>query len=131
AGDRSCAMEVSSHALELDRVASTSFAAAAFTNLSQDHLDFHPDMEHYYRAKARLFESTPGAVNVGDPWGRRLAGEAGGRVLRYSRAREGADVRPQALEIGPGGLISLIARTPRGALPLDVRLRGGFNVENV
>jgi UDP-N-acetylmuramoyl-L-alanyl-D-glutamate--2,6-diaminopimelate ligase len=131
AGDRSCAMEVSSHALELDRVGSVRFAAAAFTNLTQDHLDFHPDMEAYFAAKAKLFVEAPGAINVGDPWGRRLAGEAGGRVLTYTRAGEDADVRPHAVEIGAGGVISLIASTPRGALPLDVRLRGGFNVENV
>ena len=131
AGDTACVMEVSSHALELDRVAGVRFAAVAFTNLTQDHLDFHPDMEHYFLAKARLFEAAPAAINIDDPYGRRLAGEAGGAVLTYARADADADVRPHAVEIGPGGLISLIATTPRGALPLDVRLRGGFNVENV
>jgi UDP-N-acetylmuramoyl-L-alanyl-D-glutamate--2,6-diaminopimelate ligase len=131
AGDRSCAMEVSSHALELDRVTGVSFAVAAFTNLTQDHLDFHPDMEHYYAAKARLFAEAPAAINIGDDWGRRLAGEAGGRVLTYAASGDEADVRPQAVEIGAGGVISMIARTPHGMLPLDVRLRGAFNVENV
>jgi UDP-N-acetylmuramoyl-L-alanyl-D-glutamate--2,6-diaminopimelate ligase len=131
AGDTACVMEVSSHALQLGRVARVRFAAAAFTNLTQDHLDFHPDMEHYFRAKARLFESAPAAVNVDDPYGRRLAGEAGGPLLTYARADAAAAVRPHAVEIGPGGVISLIATTPRGALPLDVGLRGGFNVENV
>jgi len=130
-GDTACVMEVSSHALELDRVAGVRFEAVAFTNLTQDHLDFHPDMEHYYRAKARLFESAPAAVNLGDPYGRRLAGEAGGPVLGYAREEADADVRPHAVEVGPGGVISLIATTPRGPLPLQVRLRGGFNVENV
>ncbi len=131
AGDRSCAIEVSSHALELERVADVRFAAAAFTNLTQDHLDFHHDMEHYYAAKARLFEHAPAAINIGDPYGARLAGEAGGPVVSYASGGDEADVRPHAVEIGPGGVISLIARTPRGILPLDVRLRGGFNVENV
>jgi UDP-N-acetylmuramoyl-L-alanyl-D-glutamate--2,6-diaminopimelate ligase len=131
AGDTACAMEVSSHALQLDRVAGVRFAAAAFTNLTQDHLDFHSDMEHYYRAKARLFESAPAAINLDDPYGRRLAAEAGGPVLTYARTDPGAGVRPHAVEIGPGGVISLIATTPRGPLPLDVRLRGGFNIENV
>jgi UDP-N-acetylmuramoyl-L-alanyl-D-glutamate--2,6-diaminopimelate ligase len=131
AGDTACVMEVSSHALELDRVAGVRFAAAAFTNLTQDHLDFHPDMEHYYMAKARLFETAPAAINIDDPYGHRLAGEAGGPILTYARANPDADVRPHAVEIGPGGVISLIATTPRGLLPLDVRLRGGFNVENV
>jgi UDP-N-acetylmuramoyl-L-alanyl-D-glutamate--2,6-diaminopimelate ligase len=130
AGDRACAMEVSSHALELERVSGVRFAAAGFTNLTQDHLDFHPDMEHYFAAKARLFRAAPGAINIDDPYGRRLAGIAAGPVLTYGRA-DAADVRPHAVEIGPGGTIGLIVSTPRGPLPLDVRLRGGFNVSNV
>src|ERR687894_1744205 len=76
AGDRACAMEVSSHALELHRVDGIHFAAAAFTNLSQDNLDFHPDMESYFRAKLRLFEEFPVGVPivvVDDRWGVRLA----------------------------------------------------------
>jgi UDP-N-acetylmuramoyl-L-alanyl-D-glutamate--2,6-diaminopimelate ligase len=132
AGDRACAMEVSSHALELHRVAGVRFAAAGFTNLTQDHLDFHPDMEAYFAAKARLFEEAPGAINVGDAYGRRLAGMAGGPVLTYAaRTDADADVRPHAVEVGAGGAIALIVSTPRGPIPLDVRLRGGFNVENV
>jgi UDP-N-acetylmuramoyl-L-alanyl-D-glutamate--2,6-diaminopimelate ligase len=132
AGDRACAMEVSSHALELERVAGVRFAAAGFTNLTQDHLDFHPDMEAYFAAKARLFREAPGAINVGDEYGRRLAGMAGGPVLTYAaRPDADADVRPHAVEVGAGGAIALIVSTPRGPIPLDVRLRGGFNVENV
>ncbi|HEY0388716.1 MAG TPA: UDP-N-acetylmuramoyl-L-alanyl-D-glutamate--2,6-diaminopimelate ligase [Gaiellales bacterium] len=133
AGDQSCAMEVSSHALELGRVAGTRFAAAGFTNLTQDHLDFHPTMEDYYAAKRRLFQAGewPAAVNLADGYGRRLAREANGPVLTYAAHGDEAAVRPNALEIGAGGAISLIALTPRGLLPLDVRLRGDFNVENV
>ena len=97
AGDRSCAMEVSSHALELRRADSLRFAAVAFTNLTQDHLDFHPDMEAYYLAKRRLFDDPvrPGAVNLGDAYGRRLAGEAAGPVLTYAASGDEADVRPR------------------------------------
>src|SRR5919202_5377991 len=75
AGDRSCAMEASSHASELHRLDRVRFAALLFTNPSQGHLDFHGTMERYFEAKRRLFvESRPPAViNVGDPWGRRLA----------------------------------------------------------
>jgi|tagenome__1003787_1003787.scaffolds.fasta_scaffold20921735_2 UDP-N-acetylmuramoyl-L-alanyl-D-glutamate--2,6-diaminopimelate ligase len=131
-GDRSCSMEVSSHALELHRVDGVSFACAAFTNLTQDHLDFHPTMEDYYLAKRRLFEGPwPAAVNVGNDYGRRLAGETAGPVLSYAAHGDDADVRPHMVEVGPAGAISLVARTPRGLLPLDVRLRGHFNVENV
>ncbi len=92
-GDRACAMEVSSHALELGRVGAIGFAAAVFTNLTQDHLDFHASMEDYFQAKRRLFvpvgpgdasqlgrEEAPGVsvINIGDPYGRRLAAEAQG-----------------------------------------------------
>ena len=76
AGDRSCAMEASSHASELHRLDRVRFAVLVFTNLSQDHLDFHGDMESYFQAKRRLFvEAPPAAVNVGDEYGRRLAAE--------------------------------------------------------
>ncbi|HXC23907.1 MAG TPA: Mur ligase family protein, partial [Solirubrobacteraceae bacterium] len=81
-GQHSCAMEVSSHALELGRVDCVRFAAAIFTNLTQDHLDFHETMEDYFQAKRRLFvppiaQAKPGVaiVNLDDLYGRRLAAE--------------------------------------------------------
>ncbi len=80
-GDRACVMEVSSHALALGRADAIQFDAAAFTNLTQDHLDFHADMDDYFAAKRLLFVpgeggTAPGgaAVNVDDPYGARLAG---------------------------------------------------------
>src|SRR5438094_4369212 len=78
AGDRSCAMEASSHASELHRLDRVRFAVLVFTNLSQDHLDFHGDMETYFEAKRRLFLAEPrpvAVINVGDEYGRRLAEE--------------------------------------------------------
>ena len=81
AGDRACAMEVSSHALELRRVDGVRFAVAAFTNLSQDHLDFHPDMETYYAAKERLFAEFDDRAH-GDRRRRRLGPAPGRRVPR-------------------------------------------------
>src|SRR5262245_49927329 len=77
-GDRACAMEISSHALELRRSDEIHVAAAIFTNLTQDHLDFHPTMEDYFQAKRRLFANPltdVKIVNVDDPYGRRLAEE--------------------------------------------------------
>src|SRR5919109_3356150 len=74
-GDPACAMEVSSHALELRRVEGIRFALAAFTNLTQDHLDFHADMEEYFQAKRRLFiadSAERAVVNLDDPYGERL-----------------------------------------------------------
>ena len=75
AGDRACAIEVSSHALELHRADAIHFAAAIFTNLTQDHLDFHETMEDYFAAKQRLFNAEPRrpVINVDDPYGARLA----------------------------------------------------------
>src|SRR5438034_1821724 len=77
AGDRAVVMEVSSHALELGRADSIHWAASIFTNLTQDHLDFHRTMEDYFLAKRKLFQVTPGTkvVNVDDPYGRRLAAD--------------------------------------------------------
>src|SRR5207302_2533405 len=77
AGDRSAAMEATSHGSELRRLDGVRFSALVFTNLSQDHLDLHGSMERYYQAKRRLFVEArpPAAVNVGDPYGRGLADE--------------------------------------------------------
>jgi UDP-N-acetylmuramoyl-L-alanyl-D-glutamate--2,6-diaminopimelate ligase len=112
AGDRSCAMEASSHASQLHRLDRVRFAALVFTNLSQDHLDFHGDMESYFRAKRRLFVDgrPPAAVNVGDEYGRRLAAELPG-ALTFGFA-DGAQIGPDALD------------------GIDLKLRGRFNVEN-
>ena len=88
-GARAAVLEVSSHGLSQKRVEGLRFAAAAFTNLSPDHLDYHQDMEDYYRAKRALFEDARSAVSVvctDDRWGRRLAGEVAGDVRRCSRA---------------------------------------------
>src|SRR5690242_6164886 len=77
-GDRACAMEISSHALELRRADAIHVAAAVFTNLTQDHLDFHETMEAYFQAKRRLFASPLTSVriaNADDEYGRRLADE--------------------------------------------------------
>src|SRR5262249_39936936 len=92
AGDDACAMEVSSHALELHRCDAIHFDVALFTNLTQDHLDFHGGMEEYFASKRRLFEMAPGVaiVNVDDPYGRRLAGEF--ECVTFSAAGAEADL---------------------------------------
>ena len=91
AGDEACVMEVSSHALELHRADAIHWRAAVFTNLTQDHLDFHPTMDDYFAAKRRLLDAGPAAlrvINVDDPYGRRLAEEHRGRADgRHRRAR--------------------------------------------
>jgi len=132
AGDKSCALEASSHASELHRLEGARFAALVFTNLTQDHLDFHGTIERYYEAKRRLFvagERPPAAVNVGDPHGRLLATELRrlrhGRLLTYGFTGD-ADLVPEDLQITASG-----ARFRAGGLDLWTGLRGRFNVENV
>ena len=108
AGDRSCAMEASSHASELHRLDRVRFAVLVFTNLSRDHLDFHGDMESYFEAKRRLFLVEPqpvAVVNVGDEYGRRLAQEL-----------------PEA--------VTFTADDASALDGVELHLRGRFNVEN-
>jgi len=130
AGDRACAIEVSSHALELGRAEGIEFACRVFTNLSQDHLDFHNTMESYYLAKRRLFETggdAPSVVNVDDEYGRRLAGEIE-RPLTYAIDRD-ADYRARDVRFDPAGS-SFTCETRDGPLAIETRLPGLFNVEN-
>jgi len=134
AGDWACAMEVSSHALDQRRVAGMPFAAALFTNLSQDHLDYHTDMERYFLAKRNLFArppgdgpDPPGAANVDDPYGRRLVAELG--LLGYG-LDPAAAVRPLAYRQTATGTWAEVT-TPRGRVELTSRLRGDFNLLNL
>jgi UDP-N-acetylmuramoyl-L-alanyl-D-glutamate--2,6-diaminopimelate ligase len=130
AGDRACAMEVSSHALELRRVDGVHFAVAAFTNLSQDHLDFHPGMEAYFAAKRRLFEEFDvgrAIVVVDDDWGRRLAGALpGAATVSIERP---ADWRALDLQVQLSGS-AFTVRSPAGEAAVELPLRGRFNIAN-
>jgi UDP-N-acetylmuramoyl-L-alanyl-D-glutamate--2,6-diaminopimelate ligase len=132
AGDRSCALEATSHGSELGRLDGVRFSALAFTNLSQDHLDFHGTFERYFDAKRRLFvegERPPAAVNVGDDYGRRLAEELralGHEPLLTFGIAGDADIRPEQLQLDGNG-----ARLRAGGIELRTKLRGRFNVENV
>jgi UDP-N-acetylmuramoyl-L-alanyl-D-glutamate--2,6-diaminopimelate ligase len=127
AGDRACAMEVSSHALELGRAAGVRFACRVFTNLTQDHLDFHETMEAYFLSKRRLFEGPgPSVVNVDDEYGRRIAAEI--ECVSFSIDRE-ADYRARDLEYDLAGS-RFRCETPDGDLELELPLPGPFNVQN-
>src|SRR3954453_21646307 len=130
-GVESVAMEVSSHALALDRVAGTEFALGAFTNLSQDHLDFHADMDDYFAAKARLFVgglARRGVVMVDDDWGRRLAHEATVPVVTVGSTDADWSIIDTRLA-GSGSAGRLVA--PDGSLPaIDLALPGRFNIRN-
>jgi UDP-N-acetylmuramoyl-L-alanyl-D-glutamate--2,6-diaminopimelate ligase len=132
AGCGACAMEVSSHALSLGRVDGITFAAGVFTNLTRDHLDFHPDMEEYFRAKRRLFEmlprDAPSLINMDDPRGAALA-ELAGRPVTYAVNRP-ADVSPGPLSLSLEGL-KFDVRTPRGPIGVRSSLVGRPNVYNI
>ncbi len=133
-GDEACAMEVSSHALALGRADGIHFAAAVFTNLSRDHLDFHETMEDYFQAKRRLFVtergSPPGVsvVNVDDPYGRRLAAEIDG-ALTFGVGEQQADYRASRVRCTFEGC-SFRLHTPAGEHEVALRIPGRFNVTN-
>jgi UDP-N-acetylmuramoyl-L-alanyl-D-glutamate--2,6-diaminopimelate ligase len=129
AGDKSAAVEATSHGSALGRLDQVRFRALVFTNLTQDHLDFHVTLKEYFDAKRRLFTETrpPAAVNVGDEHGRLLAEELRGQnALLTFGLTDDAELRADDLELGPRG-----ARFRADGIELETRLRGRFNVENV
>jgi UDP-N-acetylmuramyl-tripeptide synthetase len=129
-GVRGCAMEVSSHAIDLHRVDCVEFAAVAFTNLTQDHLDFHHTIQEYFAVKKRLFtdfEVHGRIVNVDDPFGLGLASEAKD-VVRVGRHHEAA-IRAVDEQSGAEGTTFLL-RTEQGEAVIRLPLAGAFNVSN-
>lgn len=129
AGVDTCAMEVSSHALAQHRVDGAHFAVAGFTNLSQDHLDFHASMEEYFQAKASLFTpafSDRGVIMLADDYSRRLAAIAEVPVATISRETAENPTYLIADESGP----DFILHTPAGTLAARAPLPGSFNVAN-
>jgi UDP-N-acetylmuramoyl-L-alanyl-D-glutamate--2,6-diaminopimelate ligase len=134
-GTPAAAVEVSSHALSLERVAGCRFDVAVFTNLTRDHLDFHGDMESYYEAKKRLFgmrkESAAAVVNLDDEAGRRLASDVAPPVVTFSAAgREDAAVRAASTRCDLSGTSLEIAHAGR-SFSVASALLGRFNVENL
>jgi UDP-N-acetylmuramoyl-L-alanyl-D-glutamate--2,6-diaminopimelate ligase len=131
-GDRACVMEVSSHALELHRADAIHFGAAIFTNLTQDHLDFHPTMEAYFDAKRRLFvDGAPEhiVINIDDPYGLRLAGALRGPIT-VALDDPGATYRAVDVHTDLGGARFTVVSTEE-SVALASPLRGRFNVYNV
>jgi UDP-N-acetylmuramoyl-L-alanyl-D-glutamate--2,6-diaminopimelate ligase len=135
AGVGLAAIEVSSHALVMHRVDGTRFAAACFTNLSHDHLDFHASFEEYFEAKARLFEpvfTDAAATNFDDPYGveiGRRSDAAGLSVLGFGLEAAGAAVRAEALDASPSGTAFRLV-TPYGSADVRSPLVGRFNASN-
>ncbi len=139
AGMDAAVMEVSSHALALDRTAGGEFDAAIFTNLTQDHLDFHADMESYFQAKLRLFSDLDPAgmklrpkraiVNLDDARGPRVCEASRVPVWTYA-IHAPADIRAEDVRLALGGT-RFTAATPHGRFPIESRLVGEHNVYNI
>jgi UDP-N-acetylmuramoyl-L-alanyl-D-glutamate--2,6-diaminopimelate ligase len=130
-GDGACAMEVSSHALTLNRADGIRFAVAAFTNLTQDHLDFHSDMEDYFQAKRRLFVAAGAehhVVNRDDPYGERLIAELDCLTFSAQGAPE-ADYRATRVRFDSAGA-RFTCHGPDGEAEVALPLPGRFNVAN-
>jgi UDP-N-acetylmuramoyl-L-alanyl-D-glutamate--2,6-diaminopimelate ligase len=139
AGAQVGAMEVSSHALDQQRVSGCRFAGAVFTNLTQDHLDYHPSMQAYFEAKASLFsagfleldsQQATAVVNRDDPWGQQLA-ERLGRHCWRSSLQEGseAELRMEQLQFSSEGVSGVLV-SPMGQGPFQSPLIGRFNLMN-
>ncbi len=128
-------MEVSSHALAQGRVMGCSFEVAVFTNLTQDHLDFHRDMDDYFAAKALLFNRDylqgRAVINADDSYGRRLIGQLpSDRIWSYSVQQESADLWTSDLNYEPTGVSGRL-HTPVGELPFRLPLVGQYNLSNM
>jgi UDP-N-acetylmuramoyl-L-alanyl-D-glutamate--2,6-diaminopimelate ligase len=140
-GSEAVVMEVSSHALAMQRVAGCAFDAGVFTNLTQDHLDFHEDMEDYFAAKAKLFsdvaayseqfKSFGAVINADDPYGRRLRDEYCNDAIYVTYGIENeAHLTAEAVHLTPSGM-SFVARTKGTKIHLELGIIGRFNVYNV
>ena len=138
AGTEVVVLEVSSHALDQERIAGLNFSTAAFTNLTRDHLDYHRDMDEYFDAKSKLFTqhmSPDGVavVNGDDEWGQRLAAELKGlkrTAWRFSMKNPQAEILGSDLKVSLDG-IELSVKTPLGPVKLQSALVGQHNVENL
>ena len=130
AGCTHCVMEVSSHSLVLDRVRGVRFAVGAFTNLTQDHLDFHKTMEAYREAKAKLFTiSDKGVVNLDDPVADKMLADATCPCLTFSADKDAADLSAKNIELGASG-VSFVAATRDAIARVSLGIPGHFSVEN-
>jgi UDP-N-acetylmuramoyl-L-alanyl-D-glutamate--2,6-diaminopimelate ligase len=133
-GATSVVMEVSSHALDQQRVEEVPFDVGIFTNLTPEHLDFHGDMENYFSSKRRFFTellaATGGSavINIDDPYGERLAAELP-RALTCGGA-ERALIHPRQMTVSLAGIEGVVD-TPAGPFPLRSRLLGNFNLQNL
>jgi len=138
-GVENVVMEVSSHALDKQRVIGCHFDSVVFTNLSQDHLDYHESLEKYFKAKKRLFsevvkhsEKQPiySVINIDDRYGRELVKESAGEIITYSSTDRTATVFADNPDISPNGIRAQLM-TPWGSLEINSNLFGNHNMSNL
>lgn len=134
-GAHHAVLEVSSHSLKMKRVHGLRFSAAIFTNLTRDHMDFHPTPEDYRDTKALLFsqglkKDGTGIINLDDDAGAYFIGHCAGSVLRYSMTDKRAEIYPLSAALDSKGT-RLALQTPLGEISFFTRLRGHFNVYNI
>ncbi|MGA9525933.1 MAG: UDP-N-acetylmuramoyl-L-alanyl-D-glutamate--2,6-diaminopimelate ligase [Myxococcaceae bacterium] len=136
AGVDTVIMEVSSHALDQDRVHGLTFRAAGFTNLTRDHLDYHKDMEPYFQAKRKLFAEnlSPGGVavvNGDDTNAVRIYNELrGSKRMAWKFSREAGEISAAGVEFSLNGIRGTL-KTPAGDIPIRSSLLGAHNLENI
>jgi UDP-N-acetylmuramoyl-L-alanyl-D-glutamate--2,6-diaminopimelate ligase len=136
AGTDTVIMEVSSHALDQERVAGLIFRAAAFTNLSREHLDYHPDMEAYFQSKRKLFSDnlSPGGVavvNGDDTYAARIYNEVrSSKRMAWKFSRNGGEISAAGVEYSVAGIKATL-KTPAGDIPIQSPLVGPHNLENI
>lgn len=128
-----CIMEVSSHALDQNRVDQIDYRAAAFTNLTTDHLDYHLTHQNYFEAKAKLFSGLSAdalsVINVDDDYGRKLFARTSSRILTYG-VRKNADIMAKDIELDMSGTKFKLV-TPDGTAVIRTNLVGDYNVSNI
>lgn len=138
-GVDTAAMEVSSHAIDRKRVQECHFDAALYTNLTQDHLDYHGTIENYYNAKKRLFTELLRAsdkkdkfsiINIDDPYGIEIAKEAPGTVITFSLRDESASVFAESFRVSEEGITARV-HTPYGKIEIKSPLFGEHNLSNI
>ncbi|HTA58113.1 MAG TPA: UDP-N-acetylmuramoyl-L-alanyl-D-glutamate--2,6-diaminopimelate ligase [Candidatus Baltobacteraceae bacterium] len=134
AGGTYATLEASSHALAMERLWGCHFAAAVFTNLTRDHIDFHKNFDNYFAAKRRLFEGTGAGepdfsiINTDDEWGKKLVG-LGKTTLTYG-LQNGSDLKAKKFQLSFNGL-NFVAQTPKGPIQVESPLVGRINVYNI
>ncbi len=131
-GVKAVALEVSSHAIDQQRISGCCFAASVFTNLGRDHLDYHQDMEQYFQAKVKLFLEYPSdtaIINIDDFYGRRLWEIVKRKKISYGLSPE-AEVRPEFQSINIDGITGKLA-TPKGPVFIKSKLIGLHNLYNI